>query len=73
MSDLAATNCGCECGGNDSSWGFSNNWIWIIILLSLCGNNRSSWNRSNDGCGNSCWWIILLLFFCCGDNRDCGF
>ncbi len=73
MSDLAATNCGCECGGNDSSWNFSgNNWIWIILLLSCCGGNGGMWNRG-DGCGcNNILWIILLLC-CCGDNNGCGF
>lgn len=73
MSDLAATNCGCECGGNDSSWNFSNNnWIWIIILLFSCCGGSSMCNRSNDGCGCNNWiWIIILLFLC-GDNNGCG-
>ncbi len=73
MSDLAATNCGCNDGGNSCS-----SIIWIIILLSLCGgcgNNGSGFNFSNNGCGGNdgcgCLWIILLLLFCgggCGGN-----
>lgn len=74
MSDLAATNCGCDCGGNEASWSGCNssNWIWIILLLSCCGNNGCG--RSGDGCGcNNMWLIIILLLFCCGDNNNgCG-
>ena len=69
MSDLAATNCGCGCEGvssnscNNSGCGFGNNWIlWIIILLSCCGNNGCG-----NGCGfggdNCCIIIVLLLQF----------
>lgn len=69
MSDLAATNCGC----NDNGCG-CNSIIWIILLLSCCGNNGSVFGGNgcgNDGCGNnSCIWIILLLL-CCGNN-GCG-
>ena len=71
MSDLAATNCGCNDGGNNCC-----SIIWIIILLSLCGgcgNNGSGFNFGNNGCGGNdgcgCLWIILLLLFCGG---GCG-
>jgi hypothetical protein len=73
MSDLSATNCGCDnnCG---NGWG-NNSCLWIILLLFFCGgcgNNR----MGDNGCGCDCLWIILLLFFCggCGNNRmgDCG-
>ena len=67
MSDLAATNCGCNDGGSNCC-----SIIWIIILLSLCGNNGSGFNFGNNGCGNDgcgCLWIILLLLFC---NGGCG-
>lgn len=65
MSDLAATNCGCNdgCGCNSI--------IWIIILLSCCGNGTSLFNSNNDGCDNSCIWIILLLLFC-GNGMGSG-
>ncbi len=66
MSDLAATNCGCNDGGCGC-----NSIIWIIILLSCCGNGNSGF-FNNNGCGdNSCLWIILLLLFCggCGNGN----
>ncbi len=72
MSDLAATNCGCGCndGGNNCC-----SILWIIILLSICGNG-SGFNLGNNGCGNNdgcgCLWIILLLLFCGGNNNGCG-
>ena len=76
MSDLAATNCGCECGGNDTTWsGANGSWIWIILLLTCCcgGNSGSFLGRGNDGCGCSTWLILLLLMCCCGgDNNGCG-
>ena len=69
MSDLAATNCGCNDGGCNNSI------IWIILLLSCCGGcgNNGSF-LSGNGCGNdSCLWIILLLLCCggCGGNGIC--
>ncbi len=74
MSDLAATNCGCnECGNNNGGCGSI---LWIIILLSCCGNGFGG-NGCGNGCGNngfggdSCILIIILLL-CCGGN-DCGF
>ena len=81
MSDLSATNCGCErneksgCGCNNNSC------IWIILILLFCGNNSWGMGRSGCGCGdNSCLWIIILLIFCggfgnnrsgCGCDNDC--
>ena len=65
MSDLVATNCGCNGDSGCSSI------IWIIILLCLCNGNGSS-PFSGGGCGgdyNGCLWIILLLM-CCGNG--CG-
>ena len=64
MSDLAATNCGC----NDNGCGCSSI-IWIILLLSCCGGNSGfGGNGCGNDCGNnSCIWIILLLL-CCGGN-----
>ncbi|MDO5541260.1 MAG: hypothetical protein Q4F83_14555, partial [Eubacteriales bacterium] len=48
--------------------------IWIILLLSICGNNGCGCdNNCGNGCGNnSCLWIILLLLFC-GDGCGCIF
>lgn len=41
MSDLTATNCGCNTGCNNNN-GYGCNIIWIILLLScFCGNNNS--------------------------------
>ncbi len=71
MSDLAATNCGCNEGGCSSI-------IWIILLLFFCNGNGCG-SGCGNGCGNgllngdnSCCWIILLLLFCgCGNNSIC--
>ena len=38
MSDLTATNCGCS---TDNGCG-CNSIIWIILLLSCCGNGSSA-------------------------------
>ena len=79
MSDLSATNCGCNNGYN-TSWS-GNNLIWIILLLSLTGNGNGILG-GNGGCGcnnggNSCcdWviWLLLLSNFCGGNNNGgCG-
>lgn len=78
MSDLTATNCGCGNVGR-SGCGCSN-FIWIILLLFLCGSN------GNDDCGcdgngfglfngnGGCEciiWILLLLSCCGGGNGFC--
>lgn len=72
MSDLAATNCGCSCNE-----GGCNSILWIIILLSCCGNGTSLLGGSGCGSGmNGCCdnlWIILLLLCCCGNGGGCGF
>lgn len=71
MSDLAATNCGCGCEGNNGC----SNIIWILLLLCCCGNGGFG---RGDGCGNGCGggcesiWIILLLLCCCGNNNGIG-
>ncbi len=63
MSDLAATNCGCNDGG-------CNSLIWLIILLALLsGNNGIGLSNGNGCCDNSCLWLILLLC-CCGGNGN---
>ena len=51
MSDLTATNCGCNnrCGCNNGLFGGS--CIWIILLLFCCGGNG---NGLFGGCGNDC-------------------
>ncbi len=71
MSDLSATNCGCDCERQGrSSWG-NNSCIWIIILLLCCGGGNG-FGRGN-GCGDdSCLWIIILLFCCGGWGNGCG-
>ena len=79
MSDLAATNCGCEdrggcgCGcANNSGCGCDNS----CGCNNGCGCN-SGWGLS--GGNNSCCnilWIIILLCLCgnnnCGCNNGCG-
>ena len=71
MSQLAATNGGCGCEGNNNPG--CSSIIWLIILLSCCGGcGNSGFFGGNEGCGcggNSCLWIILLLF-CCGGNGN---
>ena len=85
MSDLTATNCGCNnscgCGNNNGILGGGNSCIWIILLLFCCGGNGCGNGNGilggNNGCGNnnSCcdWiiWIILLSCFCGGNNNSC--
>lgn len=81
MSDLTATNCGCgnnSCGNNSCG-----NFIWIILLLCLCGGNDGGCGMMG-GCGNNsnnngCEWLIwILLLSCCGGNgglfgnNNCG-
>lgn len=68
MSDLAATNCGCNEGNGCCSI------IWILLLLSCCGNGSGFFGgNSCDNNNCSCIWIILLLFFCGGCNDGIGF
>ena len=76
MSDLSATNCGCNNGYNNSCPG--NNLLWIILLLSLTGNGNGIFgcNGGNNG-GSSCCdtviWLLLLSNFCGGNNNGgCG-
>lgn len=69
MSDLAATNCNTGCGCNSDN-GCS--WIiWILILLSCCGNN----NCFGGGCGCNggdfnCIFLILIILCCCGNGNS---
>jgi hypothetical protein len=70
MSDLAATNCGCNEGGCNSI-------IWIILLLCCCCNGNGFGNGCGNGTslfngGDSCCWIIILLLLCggCGNNNN---
>ena len=75
---------GCGCGNNRmSNCNDCCSIIWIILLLSICGNGGGFFGGNgcgcNDGCGdNSCIWIILLLLFCGGGigigfgGNNCG-
>ena len=74
MSDLTATNCGCNnsCGNNNCGNGiFGNSCIWIILLLFCgggCGNNNGcGLLGSNNGCGGNdcCEWLIWILLLSC--------
>lgn len=87
MSDITATNCGCErdCGCNGGCNGFnlfntngSCDILWLIILLSLfnnCGCSNGC-NGFGNGCSgdNGCFIILILLILggCgCGNNSCC--
>lgn len=78
MSDLSATNCGCnnrsnDCGCGNAFGGDSCTWIIILLLLFSCGGCGNGLLSGNScGCGdnnNGCSCLILiLLLFCCGGN-----
>lgn len=83
MSDLSATQCGCQ--DNNRSGCGCGNWIWIILIIFFL-NNCCGGDSRDDSCGcgcggfgnlfgnsgnNSCceWIIILLVLFnCCGNG-----
>ena len=86
MSDLTATNCGCNNNGVGGCISFGN-YYWIILLLLFCNGNGNGCgilgggNGCGNGCGimggndnNSCEWLIwILLISClCGNNNGCG-
>lgn len=81
MSDLTATNCGCNDAQNANFFGNNGscNLIWLILLLSLLNNNNDGcgcgggfglFNNSGRNSNNSCSWLIwILLISCfCGNN-----
>ncbi len=73
MSDLSATNCGCNNGYNTSCSG--NNLLWILLLFSCCGGNGNG--LLGSGCNNNsaCDWIIpifLISCLCGGNGGGCG-
>ena len=78
MSDITATNCGCErdcgCGcGNSGLFGGNGeccSLIWILLLLSCCGGNDGCGSGFGFGQDNCCW--ILLLLLCCGGFGNGG-
>ena len=68
MSDLTATQCGCNRPEPSNGCG---SFMWIIILLFLCNGNGGECGIGNlcggeNGC--ECIIIILLLLCCCGGN-----
>lgn len=82
MSDITATNCGCDCDNRCDCEGRSCGFfrrnddccslIWLIILLSFCGCGNGFFRSGNDCDNNSCIWIILILFFCGGFGNGFG-
>lgn len=74
MSEITASNCGCEMK-NDC--GCSRSIIWIIILLAIFNNDScdcgcgffNMFGRSGDnGCGCEIIIILILLSICgCGN------
>lgn len=85
MSDLSATNCGCnnnrsnDCGCGGVFGGDSCTWIIILLLLFSCGGCGNGLLSNSNGCGcgcgndsNGCGCLILiLLLFCCGNGFGC--
>ena len=77
MSDLSATNCGCNGGSGREGNNGCSNLIWLLILLSLfnnndgCGSGRGGFglfnNNGDNGCCNLIIWL-LLLSTCCGNG-----
>ncbi|MCH5255565.1 MAG: chorion class high-cysteine HCB protein 13 [Lachnospiraceae bacterium] len=73
MSDLSATQCGCNNSREGSNGCCS--LIWLIILLSICGNNNDGCGsgiglfNNDSGCGCSSLIWLLILFSCCGGNN----
>ncbi|MCH5260709.1 MAG: chorion class high-cysteine HCB protein 13 [Lachnospiraceae bacterium] len=75
MSDLTATNCGCNNNNGRGLFG-NNSWLWIILLLSCFGNNddgcgggRSGFglfNNDGNSCCNTIIWLLILTS-CCGN------
>ena len=45
MSDLTATNCGCNNNNSRGIFGGNNTWLWILLLIFCVGND-------DDGCGS---------------------
>lgn len=77
MSDLTATNCGCNNNDyNTANFFGGNSCIWIILLLLFCNGNDNGcggsglFGRSGNNGNSCCEWIILLLILssCCGNN-----
>lgn len=80
MSDLSASQCGCNerpsCNHDNGCGGI----LWIIILLCLCNGNGGG-GMGCGGCGggcdhdcgnNGCEGIIFLILIlsCCGNGNS---
>ncbi|MCI5943812.1 MAG: chorion class high-cysteine HCB protein 13 [Eubacterium sp.] len=68
MSDLAATNCQPSCGSGCDCGLFSNNCLWLILILLFCNGHDSD---CDCGCNNIIW--IILLLCCCGNGSGFNF
>ena len=62
MSDITATNCGCDNGCNNGCTNGCNNGCNGTGLFNLWGGNGSC----------SCILWVLILLACCGNNDGCG-
>lgn len=80
MSDLSATNCGCNNARSGCGFG-GDSCVWIILLLLFCGggcgcNGSGLLSGNNCGCndnnGCSCIFLILILLFCGNGFGGCG-
>lgn len=70
MSDLTATQCGCQRSDNQNGCGGI---LWIIILFALCGCNGNDsgcgsglFGGGGSDCGCESILILILLLSCCG-------
>lgn len=66
-------SCGCgggmmNCFGNGSSCSCI---LWIIILLSFCGNSGFGCSRGGCGCADNSCLLIIILLLCCGGGFGC--
>ena len=72
MSDLTATNCGCNNNSGRGIFGGNNTWLWILLLIFCVGNDDDGCGGgisgfglfNNDGNGSSCCntlvWLLIL-------------
>lgn len=75
MSDLTASNCGCNTCGNNGFFGRNGcEGLIFLILIFSCFGGGSGFGFRNDCDNNNCCNLIwLILIFCCFGNGFSGF